>query len=290
MHLAEIGINIMPRKNTIKYNPSLSITENARRNGVSEAGIRYYIKANNIDRRYELKIQIVEKLRQTLSSNPNMTIVQIAQKTHFSKNTVCKYLPYAREEKYIPRIDSKQLSKHDLRQLQDYYATAPNVTRDILREEQFTSPVLEPCCGGGFMAEEIKKAGYEVDSFDIIDRGYGIGGIDFLKYNWEIGKYDIITNPPYTLFIPMLEQAMRIYKDKIAMLLPLRYLSSKPRYAIFKKYPPSKVYVYIERICIAKNGRFEAYESGMNLEIYAWYVWEKGSTGNTVLKWIHNMK
>ena len=32
MHLAEIGINIMPRKNTIKYNPSLSITENARRN------------------------------------------------------------------------------------------------------------------------------------------------------------------------------------------------------------------------------------------------------------------
>lgn len=85
MHLAEIGINIMPRKNTIKYNPSLSITENARRNGVSEAGIRYYIKANNIDRRYELKIQIVEKLRQTLSSNPNMTIVQIAQKRIFQR-------------------------------------------------------------------------------------------------------------------------------------------------------------------------------------------------------------
>lgn len=280
----------MPRKNTIKYNPSLSIAENARRNGVSEAGIRYYIKSNNIDRRYELKIQIVEKLRQTISGKPNMTIMQIAQKTHFSKNTVCKYLPYALEEKSIPRIDSKQLSKYDLRQLQDYYATAPNVTRDILREERFTSPILEPCCGGGFMAEEIKNAGYEVDSFDIADRGYGVGDVDFLNHDWVVEKYDIITNPPYTLFIPMLERAMSIYKNKIAMLLPLRYLSSKPRYAIFQKYPPARVYVYIERICIAKNGKFEDYESGMNLEIYAWYIWEKEHKGDTILKWIHNEK
>jgi predicted RNA methylase len=103
------------------------------------------------------------------------------------------------------------------------------------------------------------------------------------------GKFDIIiTNPPYTLFVPMIEKAMTICHKKVAMLLPLRYLTSKERFDVFQKYPPKYVYVYIERICIAKNGKFEEYEAGMNMEMYAWYVWEKGFEGEPTLRWMHN--
>ena len=30
--------------------------------------------------------------------------------------------------------------------------------------------------------------------------------------------------------------------------------------------------------------------AGTNKEIYAWFVWEKGYKGETVLRWIHNNK
>ncbi len=76
------------------------------------------------------------------------------------------------------------------------------------------------------------------------------------------------------------------------MLLPIQYLSGKERYSeLYVKFPPSRVYIYCERINIAKDGDFEKFcDSGANMTIYAWYVWEKGYHGSTELRWIHNDK
>ena len=276
------------RRSNIKYNPALSVKENARKNGCTEGAIRKHILRNAIDRRSDEKVKTLGILQKHYEDG--MGAYALSKKTGVCLNTVKTYWDYIIEEKDVSKIETNKSQKLTLRQRQDYYATHPSVTRDILGVETFCSPILEPCCGGGFMSEEIKKAGYEVDAFDLVDRGYGTGGIDFLKHDWEVGKYDIITNPPYTAFVPMLEQAMRICRSKVAMLLPLRYLSSKERFEIFRKYPPKSVYVYIERICIAKNGDFANYEAGQNLEIYAWYVWEKGYKGETILKWLHNSR
>ena len=278
------------RKSSIKYNPALSIAENAKRNNVSIAGVRYYLQSHNIDRRHETKVNIINRIRKVIAKEPSASFSQIAEIAGYSVNTIKKYIQYATQETELSQIDRNKLSKNNIRQLRDYYATAPSVTSDILREEQFSSPILEPCCGGGYMADEIKKAGYNVETYDLIDRGYGTGGVDFLHHDWAEGKYDIITNPPYTLFIPILEQAMRICKNKIAMLLPLSYLSSQERYAAFSKYPPARVYVYVNRICIAKNGHFTEYVSKINKEIYAWYIWDRCYKGDTILKWIYNLK
>jgi hypothetical protein len=215
---------------------------------------------------------------------------QIAKDAGCSINTVKRYLPFVLTEDEPSKIGNKKRQKLTIRQKNEYYATHPSVTRDLLLCEQFSPHILEPCCGGGFMAEEIKKAGYTVEATDIIDRGYGKGNIDFLTADFPSGIYDIITNPPYSDFIPMLNKAMEICLNKVAMLLPLNYLSSQSRYEVFKQYPPKRVYVYVERICIAKNGNFSEYDSCSNMEIYAWYVWEKGYTGETVLQWIHNDK
>ena len=60
---------------------------------------------------------------------------------------------------------------------------------------------------------------------------------------------------------------------------------------MFKKYPPKCVYVYIERICIAKNGCFEtSNDAGANVKMYAWYVWKRGFNGEPTLRWIHNKR
>lgn len=49
------------------------------------------------------------------------------------------------------------------------------------------------------MSKVLEEHGYNVYSTDLIDRGYGIGGVDFLQVN-EKWNGDILTNPPYKCF------------------------------------------------------------------------------------------
>ena len=278
----------MSRGGKIRYNPNLFIKENAIKNGCSEDAIRYYIKSHAIDRRAEQAAKTVTKLRACYEDGKPLS--HIAKEAGCSLNTLKRYWSFVVSEEEPSKNGNKKCQKLTTKQKREYYATHPSVTQDLLCCEKFASPILEPCCGGGFMAEVIKQNGYDVYATDIVDRGYGIGNVDFLTDDFPVGKFDIITNPPYTLFVPMVERAMAICNKKVAMLLPLRYLTSKERFEVFKKYPPKYVYVYIERICIAKNGKFEEYDAGANMEMYAWYVWEKGYEGETTLRWISNNK
>ena len=142
------------------------------------------------------------------------------------------------------------------------------------------------------MASVIERNGYEVEAYDIVDRGYGKVG-DFFSILIQDGVFDIITNPPYDVnLIETVKRCLSLCKNKVALLLPIQYLSGKERHAeLYSKYPPARVYVYCERINIAKDGDFEKFfDSGANTTIYAWYVWERGHQGATELRWIHNDK
>ena len=58
------------RESKIQYNPSLSVKENAKRNNVSEPAIRYYIKVNNIDRRFDRTQNLIADCRKYLKKHP----------------------------------------------------------------------------------------------------------------------------------------------------------------------------------------------------------------------------
>lgn len=271
----------------MKYNPRLSIAENAILNKCSVATVRKFIRLHGIDRRYEAKVAKIDEIKKLLNRIPNLSLAEIAKKTHLSLNTVKQYYPYATGERELSKIDTQKVAKIDVREIKDYYATHPSVTEDLLRVEKFNHRILEPCCGGGFMAEAIKQAGYEVEAYDLVDRGYGKQA-DFLTSDFEVNQYDIITNPPYTNIVPFVQRALDLCKQKVAILMPLRYLSSMERYEFYAKYPPCRVYCYVNRICVAKSGRFDLYDASSNMEIYAWYIWEKEYKGETALKWLEN--
>ena len=59
------------------------------------------------------------------------------------------------------------------RQSDDYYATEPKATEWLGKLEKVDGMILEPSCGEGHMKKKKKKAGYDVVSRDIVDRGYG---------------------------------------------------------------------------------------------------------------------
>ena len=78
----------------------------------------------------------------------------------------------------------------------DFYPTPPEAVRALLSVETFEGSIWEPACGDGAISKVLLAAGYNVVSTDLIDRGYGIGGRDFLKSDRPLAKH-IITNPPY---------------------------------------------------------------------------------------------
>lgn len=50
---------------------------------------------------------------------------------------------------------------------------------------------------------------------------------------------------------------------------------------LFKQYPVSRIHVCRKRIKCAKNGDFTKVQSSPTC--YAWFVWEKGYTGPTII-------
>ena len=81
----------MPRNTKIKYDPSLSVVENAKMCGVSVAAIRYYIKTRGIDRRYEGKVKVVEGMKAYLAEHPNATRAELQRATGHGINTIRRY-------------------------------------------------------------------------------------------------------------------------------------------------------------------------------------------------------
>lgn len=172
----------------------------------------------------------------------------------------------------------------DERERDDYYATEPKAVELLLDLEKFDSNILEPCCGEGHMSEVLKSAGYNVTSSDLIDRGYG--GVKSL-FDYEHFDGDIVTNPPYKLALDCVKKSLDIVDDghKVAMFLKIQFLESKTRKEFFEQYPPKVVYVASKRLVCAKNGDFNQY-TGKAMS-FAWFIWEKGYKGDTILKWFN---
>lgn len=167
----------------------------------------------------------------------------------------------------------------------DYYATEPRAVGLLLENESFTGPIWELACGEGHISKVLEDYVYYVRSTDLIDRGYGAGGVDFLNSGIDTWEGDIITNPPYKYAKEFVEEALRVVTTghKVAMFLKLTFLEGQARRELFRQCPPQTVYVSSARLQCGKNGIF----SGDRMVAYAWFVWEKNYQGPTILKWIN---
>ena len=177
------------------------------------------------------------------------------------------------------------------REQNDYYATDPVAIDALLKDggAKLAPRLWECSCGAGHLSKKLEEYGYKVYSSDLIDRGYGTGGVDFLKCNKEF-KGDIITNPPYSLAQEFIEHALELVPNgnKVFMFLKLQFLEGKKRKELFERHCLKTVYVSSSRILCAKNGDFDGMRAGGGSAVaYAWYEFEKGYYGDTIIKWIN---
>lgn len=174
---------------------------------------------------------------------------------------------------------------NSIRAEHDYYATDPRAVEMLLDMEQFSHNIWECACGEGHISNVLISHGYDVYSTDLIYRGFGTGGIDFLKCTKSVNM-DIVTNPPYKFAKQFVEHAIEAVTPghKIAMFLKLTFLETNGRRELFQKYPPSRVYVSSSRLSCGRNGIFNPNDNAVS---YCWYIWENGFQGIPELHWFN---
>ena len=164
----------------------------------------------------------------------------------------------------------------------DFYPTPRWATFALIESERFTGDIWEPACGDGAMSEVLAETGNEVVSTDLYDRGYGEAGIDYLATRRR--AQNIITNPPYNSAEGFVATGLRAAQGKFALLLRLAFLEGANRAnTIFHKAPPSRVWVFSERITFYPKG---AVQAGSGTTAYAWFVWDRAHAGPTELAWL----
>lgn len=128
------------------------------------------------------------------------------------------------------------------RRANDFYETPVEATEALVVEYDalIGTTVWEPACGAGKLAEVLKAYGRRVLSTDLVDRGYGVGGIDFLTYAGEPPPPStIITNPPFVLADDFVRKAMSFQPRFFALLLKQTFWNAAGRAGLWTQFPPA---------------------------------------------------
>ena len=145
-------------------------------------------------------------------------------------------------------IGSHNMSSGD-REKDDFYATSPEAAEWLIEIENLNKNIWECACGMGHLSKVFESHGFNVMSTDLVDRGYGVGGVNFLQQNLPFYG-DIVTNPPYRYAQEFIEKALNLVYDgnKVCMFLKIQFLEGKKRREFFEKYPPKTIWVSSSRI------------------------------------------
>lgn len=158
----------------------------------------------------------------------------------------------------------------------DFFETPPVAVEMLLDAEDLPGPVWEPACGRGAISGVLRGRGLMVHSTDVVDRGFGRGGVDFLERPRVRFKFrSIITNPPYNAAYDFALAALSYRPQKLALLLRMTWLETEKRARMFEGTRLSRVWIHSDRISMSRK-----HETGRGGFVpYAWFVWERGHRG-----------
>lgn len=192
------------------------------------------------------------------------------------------YTPYARASK-------------------DWYIEPESLVHSIIDNERFIGTVLDPACGLGTIPRACRSRGMEAYGSDISYRGYGLPFVDFTddrlggKFRWGLRKTQIdnvFSNPPYRrdVLTPFLHRALEIARHKVALILPLAFLTGQTRRdTLFNgKTPLARVLVCSARPSMPPGHLLVTGEMTAKggKQDYAVFVWAHDHRGEPVVRWL----
>lgn len=197
----------------------------------------------------------------------------------------------------------------------DWYTEQRWVAELIIHAEGFRGKVLDPCCGNGTIGRVFEARNHPILSTDLCERPYGLSGYDFLDPATDYGRVDhIVCNPPFGPILPFIRRGMKIARQSMALLVPLKWVASNERYQFWKEMGrPAVVYVLSNRVSMPpgkyldpetlrfncddpspkeKNGKLvyrwrKGDEPSGGAIDYCWVVFKPGYGGPTDMRWLH---
>jgi hypothetical protein len=172
------------------------------------------------------------------------------------------------------------------REKDDFYPTPPEPTRAILAAEgdrlRDFSAIWEPACGDGAMSREMLAMGHRVIPSDLIDRGCGATIRSFYEFE-AAPALAILTNPPFSECGWGNGKARWLYHaldtlgvEYMALLMNWGFPGAGGLGSFWAKHPPARVYLMRWKIDFTGQGAPPM--------LNAWFVWDKASKGETVLR------
>ncbi len=170
------------------------------------------------------------------------------------------------------------------RQADDFYSTPRSTVEQLLAVEKFEGSIWESACGDGAISRVLQEHGHAVVSTDLVDRGYGKSGIDFLMERQALAR-NIVTNPPFKLGTEFATHAIGLVAGKVVMLLKIGFLEGPTRECLHQNL--ARVWIIRRRITFLKGGKEFSHSNGKGgIHAYAWFVWDRSHQGPVTLGWL----
>ena len=171
---------------------------------------------------------------------------------------------------------------------QSWYWEPPEVTVALFDAAAeigftFTGPIHDPCCGSGRIPIVARSYGYEATGSDLVDRGFGVGGVDFFE-DWT-PRETLIFNPPGggqadpTLSTRFVLHALDL-AQQVAVIVPVPWQCGQGRRdKLFTPRPPVWILALADRPSMPPGGTDIPAKGGT--ADYCWILWERGFAGIT---------
>lgn len=172
------------------------------------------------------------------------------------------------------------------REPNEFYPTPPEPTRAFLHAEidrlRDFDTIWEPAAGDGAMVREMTSVGLNAYASDLIDRGCGSEIKSFYEYS-EAPAKAIFTNPPFAECgwgngkARWLYHALDVLNvEYMALLMNWSFPGAGGLAPFWAKHPPARVYLMRWKIDFTGQGAPPM--------LNGWFVWDKASEGETVLR------
>jgi hypothetical protein len=135
----------------------------------------------------------------------------------------------------------------------------------------------------GALSRLLSEVGHKVISTDLVDRGFGVVGVNFLEEQ-ELRAPNIVTNPPFSLWGAFAEHALRLGARKVVLMHKQTILGNVGTSNVMEGSGLARVLLAKRRVAILPPGAVDLGHSPRGGS-FAWYVWERGHVGDPTMKW-----
>jgi hypothetical protein len=122
----------------------------------------------------------------------------------------------------------------------DWYTENRWAAEQLFGHVRFAGPIHDPACGEGRIAVAARSAGYQATGSDLIDRGFGETGIDFLTDDRP--RTTLVFNAPYKQNEEFIAHALEVASYAVAAIVRIPFLCGQERFwGLYQPSPPSLV-------------------------------------------------